>query len=109
MKIAKLIQIAGMLAATAVLAGADVATAQAPMPSWTTWLARSKFDPVDANFTRQILHLSDLDKLESEVDLALKLIAYDAGYENASRRRDGLDASGDVDGVADDGAYGRNK
>src|SRR6202048_1957454 len=33
MKIAKLIQIAGMLAATAVLAGADVATAQAPMPS----------------------------------------------------------------------------
>ena len=71
--------------------------------------ARSKFDPTDPNFTRQILHLSGLDKLESKVDLALELIAYDACYENASRRRDALDASGDVDGVADYGAYRRNK
>jgi hypothetical protein len=81
----------------------------APMIVLNTSLARSKFDPVDANFTRQILHLSGLDKLESEVDLALKLIAYDARYENASRRRDGLDASGDVDGVADHGPYGSDK
>ena len=68
------------------------------------WFAGSKFDPIDPNLTRQILHLSGLDKLESKVDLALKLIAYDAGYENAPRRRDVLDASGNVDRVADDGA-----
>src|ERR1700722_776140 len=68
------------------------------------WFAGSKFDPIDPNLTRQILHLSGLDKLESEVDLALQLIAYDACYENASRRPDGLKASGDVDGVADDRA-----
>jgi hypothetical protein len=50
-----------------------------------------------------------LDKLEFKVGLALKLIAYDAGYEDSSGRRDALDASSDVDGVADYRAYGRNK
>jgi hypothetical protein len=74
-----------------------------------TWFVRSKFDAIDPNFTRQILHPIGLDELESKVNLALKLVAYNAGYEDASRRCDALDASGDVDGVADHGADGRNK